>query len=132
MKLKILRSKKGEGYIDAVIIVFVVILLIALVVRVTPVFIAKSRLDTFANELIRTAEIEGRVGTETTARANELKAQTGINPTITWSKTGNIQLNQEVDVNLTTTVNIGLFDGFGSFPITLRTKATGKSEVYHK
>jgi len=58
MKLKILRSKKGEGYIDAVIIVFVVILLIALVVRVTPVFIAKSRLDTFANELIRTAEIE--------------------------------------------------------------------------
>lgn len=130
--MKILRSKKGEGYIDAVIIVFVVILLIALVVRVTPVFIAKSRLDTFANELIRTAEIEGRVGTETTARANELKAQTGINPTITWSKTGNIQLNQEVDVNLTTTVNIGLFDGFGSFPITLRTKATGKSEVYHK
>jgi hypothetical protein len=29
-------------------------------------------------------------------------------------------------------VDIGLFGGFGSFPVTLKAQATGKSEVYWK
>ena len=36
------------------------------------------------------------------------------------------------DVVLTYETNLGLFAGFGSFPITLRSEATGKSEVYWK
>ena len=51
---------------------------------------------------------------------------------IRWSKTGRIQLNEEVTVTLTLDMDIGLFGGFGSFPITLRSEATGKSEVYWK
>ena len=47
-------------------------------------------------------------------------------------RTGRIQLNQEVAVTVTYETNIGLFSGFGSFPITLRADATGKSEVYWK
>ena len=54
------------------------------------------------------------------------------NPDISWSRTGRIQLNQEVAVTVTYETNIGLFSGFGSFPITLRADATGKSEVYWK
>jgi len=34
-------------------------------------------------------------------------------------------------VILTVPVDIGFFE-FGSFPITLTSKATGRSEVYHK
>ena len=49
-----------------------------------------------------------------------------------WSSTGRIQLNQEITVVLTYETNLGLFAGFGSFPITLRSEATGKSEVYWK
>ena len=45
---------------------------------------------------------------------------------------GRIQLNEEVTVTLTLRRNIGLFGGFGSFPITLQAQATGKSEVYWK
>ena len=42
------------------------------------------------------------------------------------------QLGNEVEVTLTTTVNIGLFGEFASFPVTLTAKASGTSEVYWK
>ena len=129
---KILKSKRGEGYIDVCVLVLCAVLVIVLAVRVLPVFIAKNQLDTYATELCREAEISGRVGSETNRRAAVLTEQTGLSPRISWSKTGNIQLNQEVTVTLTLDRNIGLFGGFGSFPITLRSEASGKSEVYHK
>ncbi|MEA5143396.1 MAG: DUF4320 family protein [Oscillibacter sp.] len=130
--LKLLKSKRGEGYIDVCVLVLCAMLVIALAVQVLPVFIAKNQLDTYATELCREAEISGRVGSETSLRAAVLTEQTGLSPRISWSKTGNIQLNQEVTVTLTLDKNIGLFGGFGSFPITLRSEASGKSEVYHK
>lgn len=129
--IKLLQSKRGEGYIDVVVIALVIMPCIALAVKVFPVFIAKNQLDTFPTELVREAEISSRVGSETTAKASQLKSQIGIDPAIPWRKTGNIQLNNEVTVTLTLQHNIGFFN-FGSFPITLTAKATGKSEVYWK
>lgn len=126
-----LRSRRGEGYVDVAVIVLAAMLCIGLAVKVFPVFMDQQKLNTFASELAREAEISGRVGSETTQRANELRLQTGLSPTITWSKTGQIQINQEVTVILRTTVNIG-FGGLGSFPIELSASAKGKSEVYWK
>lgn len=128
---KILGSTSGEGYIDTVVIVIVARLVIAMVVKVYPVFIAKNELNTFANELARVAEIEGRIGSKTRAKENELKASMGITPTVQWSRTGEIQLSEEFSVTVTQIVDIGFFE-FGSFPITLKSKATGRSEVYYK
>ena len=130
--LKILRSKQGEGYIDVAVLVLCAMLVIALAVRVFPAYIIKQQVDTFATELMREAEIAGRVGTETTNRELLLREKTGITPTVTWSKSGRIQLNEEVTVTVTFETNIGLFGGFGSFPVTLRADAAGKSEVYWK
>lgn len=104
-------SKRGEGYIDVCVLVLCSMLVIALAVQVLPVF---------------------RVGGETSRRAAVLTEQTGLSPHIAWSKTGNIQLNEEITVTLTLEKNIGLFGGLGSFPITLRAGASGKSEVHHK
>lgn len=132
MLKKILKSKRGDNYIDVAIIVLCAMLVIALAVKVFPVFIAKNQLDTFATELCREAEIAGRVGSETSQRAAVLRERTGITPTITWSKSGNIQLNEEVTLTLTIERNIGLFGDFGSFPITLTARASGKSERYWK
>ncbi|OPZ84423.1 MAG: hypothetical protein BWY74_04205 [Firmicutes bacterium ADurb.Bin419] len=125
-------NKKGNSFMDACIVVLVIAMLIAIVIKVMPVFIAKQQLDTFASELCRTAEISGRIGIDTTVKSEQLSNETGLKPTIVWSKTGDIQLNQEFSVTLTTNVNIGLFGDFASFPITLTAKATGVSEVYHK
>ena len=130
--LKILKDKLGEGYIDMAVLVLCAMLVIAIAVRVLPVYIQKQQLDTFAVELVREAEIAGRVGTETTRREQALREKTGLTPAVRWSKTGKIQLNEEVTVTVTYQTNIGLFAGFGSFPITLRADAAGKSEVYWK
>ncbi len=129
---KNLLNKKGEGYIDTVVLVLCAMLVIALAVRVYPVYIVKLQLDNFADELVREAEIAGRVGSETSDRERVLNEKTGLYPSVSWSKTGNIQLNEEVTVTLTLERNIGLFGGFGSFPVQLKARASGKSEVYHK
>jgi hypothetical protein len=128
----LLKDKKGASFVDACVLVLAIVMVLALVIKIMPVFIAKQQLDTFATEICRTAEIAGEVGSATTIKAENLCSQTGLNPSIQWSKAGNIQLNEEFTVTLTTTVNIGLFGEFGSFPITLTSKAIGASEVYHK
>lgn len=129
---RILQSNRGEGYIDVVVLVLCAMLMIAIAVKVFPAYIAKQQIDTFATELMREAEIAGRVGTETSTREVLLREKTGITPTVRWSKTGQIQLNEEVSVTVTYDINIGLFGGFGSFPITLQSDAAGKGEVYWK
>lgn len=126
------KDRRGEGYVDMIVLVLGAVLVLALAVRVLPVYIAKLRLDTFATELVREAEITGIVGSETERRAAVLREKTGIDPEITWSAEGKIQLNEEVTVTLTLPREIGLFGRFGSFPVTLRSQATGKSEVYWK
>lgn len=130
--IRALKSERGEGYIDVAVLVLCAMLVIALAVQVFPAYIAKQQVDTFASELIREAEITGRIGSETTTQEQLLRERTGLEPEVTWSKTGNIQLNEEVTVTVTYEMNIGLFAGFGSFPVTLQAQATGKSEVYWK
>lgn len=126
------RDKRGKGYIDIAVLVLCVFLVLALSVKLLPVFIAKQQLDTFATELCREAEISGRVGSETDRRAAVLREKTGLSPDISWSDSGRIQLNQDVTVVLTYRYDLGLFGSFGSFPVTLHAEATGKSEVYWK
>jgi len=133
----VLNDKKGKNYIDIVVVILVVIMVLALIVAVIPAIQAKNQLDYFAVELVRTAEIEGQIGSATTSRAAELRSITNINPTINWSKSGKVQLNNEFTVTLSYKVDIG-FGGlgaataFGNFPINLTSKSSGKSEVYWK
>ena len=129
---RIIKGRRAEGYVDVAVLVLSLFLVLALSLRVLPVFIAKQQLDTFATELMREAEVSGRIGAETDRRAAVLRERTGIAPQISWSDSGQIQLNQEVTVTLTLQKDIGLFGSFGSFPVTLRSQATGKSEVYWK
>ena len=106
---KIVRDKRGEGYIDVAVMVLCVMLVIALGVRLFPIFITKMQVDNFADELAREAEISGRVGSETSNRQRVLEERTGIHPTVQWSRTGNLQLNEEVTVTVTIQKDLGLF-----------------------
>ena len=129
---RLFKNNRGEGYIDVVVLVLCAMLMLAIAVKVLPAYIVKQQIDTFATELLREAEIAGRVGTETSTREVLLREKTGITPTVIWSKTGQIQLNEEISVTVTYDIDIGLFGGFGSFPVTLRADAAGKGEVYWK
>lgn len=130
--LRPLKNNRGEGYIDVVVLVLCAMLVVALAVKVFPAYIAKQKVDTFATELMREAEIAGRVGSETSRREEILVDKTGINPDVNWSRTGRVQLNEEITVVVIYRMDIGLFGDFGSFPVTLRGEAMGKSEVYWK
>lgn len=131
MKSRI-KKRRGEGYIDVCVMIVSALLVIAFALQVLPVFIAKQQLDTYATELVREAEIAGCVGSETTRREEALNERMNITPVVDWSQYGRIQLNHEVTVTVTMRKDIGLFGGFGSFPVTLTAQATGKSEVYWK
>ena len=74
----ILKSQRGEGYVDVIVLVLCAVMVLALAMRVLPVFIQKQQLDTFATELVREAEVSGRVGSETDRRAAILSEQTEI------------------------------------------------------
>lgn len=129
---RLLKERRGEGFVDVCVLVLSVALVLALVVRIAPIFMAKQNLDVFADELVRAAVINGQVGSATSAKEADLRKETGLDPDISWSNTGKIQLGNEVTVTLTTTVNLGLFGEFASFPVTLTSRATGTSEVYWK
>ena len=73
MLKRILISRRGEGYIDVCVLVLCAMLVIALAVQVLPAFIAKQQLNTFATELVREAEIAGRIGPETDRREQALR-----------------------------------------------------------
>ena len=129
--IKRLKSKNGEGYIDIVIMTIAAMLVLATIITVTPIFLTKLTLDNYANELAREAEIAGRVGSETTQRLNRLNEIKDLNPTVTWSDTGQFQIGTDVTVTATTTVDIGFYV-FGSIPITLTSTADATSEVFWK
>ena len=90
---EVLHDRSAEGYVDIVVLVLCAVLVLALAMRVLPVFIQKQQLDMFATELIREAEVSGQVGTETSRRIEILQEKTGLAPTISWSENGKIQLN---------------------------------------
>lgn len=131
-----LKDKSGEGYIDTVIVVLSAMIVIAFAIKLFPVFIAKAELNTFADEVTRQAEISGEIGSNVNAKINTLKEQTGLNPIISWdtnyiSGTNKVQLNNEITVVLSQEIDIGFFT-FGSFPVTVTAKSSGRSEVYWK
>ena len=132
-KRDVCRNPSGEAYIDVAIGIFCLMLVLALAMTLFPVFMKKQQLDSFAERIIRQAEIVG--STDVSGRIAQLKQETGLDPQIQWDcdyYSGNkVQLNGDIQVTLTQKVDIGFFV-FGSFPIELKAKASGKSEVYYK
>lgn len=133
MLRKVLKSKRGEGYLDVAVGILCLLLVVSFAVSLFPIFTTKQQLDIFAAEIVREAEIKGSTSVE--SRISDMREQTGIDPNIRWDcdyySGRKVQLNGDIEVVLTDTVDIGFFI-FGPFPIELQAKATGKSEVYYK
>ncbi len=45
-----LSERRGEGYVDVIVLVLCAVMVLALAMRVLPIFIQKQQLDTFATE----------------------------------------------------------------------------------
>lgn len=130
--LKRLKSTRGEGYIDVAVAFLVIMITLVAVIKITPVFITKMTLNNYANELCREAEIAGRVGEETDARLERLnESNPTLNPTVTWSETGKIQLGNTFSVSVSAEYDFSFFV-FSNRPVTLTSIAEGTSEVFWK
>ena len=126
-----MKDRSGQGVPQWAFFVICIAVLLLFYIQAAPVAVRKQDLDTYANELCRTAEFAGRIGEETNARAQELTRQTGLTPEITWSQTGNIQIGNVVTVTLKFNYHME-FGKLGTYTIPLTSKASGKSEVYWK
>lgn len=127
----ILISSRGSIVFESPVMVVLVVMVLMLFLTVAPAFIDKQQLDVYASELLRTAELSGQVGEETSEMESKLNDRTGLEPRVSWSKTGKIQLGEEIIVTCTIQKDLG-FGNLGSFPVTLQSRQTGRSEVYWK
>ena len=130
--MKLLCSRRGEITVTVSVILMSCMMIFAFCLRVFPVLLHKQQLDSYASQLCRVAEVSGRIGTETEEKEDKLNQLTGISPEVSWNTSGNVQLGGTITVTCSLTDNIGLWGGFGTFPITVRGRSTGQSEVYWK
>ena len=133
----LMKNKRGDGYIDVVISVLVIMMMIVLALNVFSFLTLKQDMDYFAKEMINCAAANGTTTGRVNTRYNELVTETGISPTVTWNTTyfnssqQTVQLGDTIQVTLTVSSRVqGL--GVFSIPVTLTAKHSGISQKYHK
>ena len=135
--IQALKSKKGEGYIDVVVSLIVIMIVVVLALNVFRFLTLRMDMDYFAREMVKIATVCGATsGSDINNRCNELKEETGINPTITWTGTtyfsgSNVQYGDSIRVTLTYQAELaGL--GIAKIPVTLTARYSGLSQQYWK
>lgn len=132
--LKRLKNNKGFISIEFLVGIFLSLFCIAFALAVLPIFSAKANLDTAADKLLRSAELNGH--TNLTSQAQMLREKTGLDFTVSWIGTeyignGKVQLNNDIHLQLTVNYPIKLYI-FPTYIISLHTRRVGTSEFYYK
>lgn len=137
-KLFFKRALKGEMYIDLLVNILVYMILLVLMIVLLPLFVYKANLNTYADKVLRVAEISGSTSTEEVEKKIvSMREATGITPdSFSWSGTeyfggSKVQLGDEMVLTLVSKYNIG-FGPFGDVFVPLTSKAKGSSEIYWK
>ena len=130
MKNKILKNENGAAMVAFVIGFLLFILTIFSFLQLFPLYDEYSRLNDFGKEIMRTAELSGRIGAETDSEIVRMKAITKLDPNITWSKSGKVALGEEIEVTLTAESTVRALGQ--DFVIPMKVRVTGRSEVYWK
>lgn len=133
---KILKSKRGDGYIDVVISVLVVSMLLIVALNIFSLFTMKQEMDYFAKEMVEVACAEGRTGgSEVYERLYEIDEELGYYIGYSWTtdyyKSNCVQLGDTIKITAWYRTYV---KGFGIFkiPVTLTVTHSGVSEHYWK
>lgn len=126
-----IKEKKGISVtVENLIYLIPTSILIGGVIFIFAVMYTDYNLNNFTSELVRTAELHGRVGEETSTREEELQKSLNIKPMVTWSRTGNIGLNEPIELICSLDYKVDLIVWETTF--RLEKKAIARSEVYWK
>lgn len=130
-RIKYLMNKKGASYVSVAIFIIVMMIVLVFMMNIIPIFITKMTLNNYANELVREAEIAGRIGSEVNTRLERLNESTGLNPDVAWSTSGKIQIGETFTVTVSAQTDSSFYIFTGN-PMTLTATAEGTSEVFWK
>ena len=134
---KLMRSKRGEGYIDTAISVVVFVMILVVAINIFSFIALKQEMDQIAEELIEAATYAGSFEGEFWNRDSELLNQYyyyGISTSAEKyfnSGYGRVQLGDTMTVKIDVTTHL---KGLGIFkiPITVSVTRSGISEKYWK
>lgn len=120
----------GANMIVALVGLFIVMVLVALSIKILPIFTYKDNLDTLATKVIRTAEIQGTVDVAYDGYASALNLEDVIVTVDADNTGGKVQLDADITVTASGTYKME-FWGL-EYSIDLHSTKIGKSEKYYK
>lgn len=133
---KVLRSKKGEGYIDVCVSILVIMMVLVIAMNVFSFLTLKIDMDYFAQEMVDIAALHGTTSSdELQSRYDALCDEVGFEPDVAWEADyiydSNVQYGDPIEVKLTYQASI---QGLGAvkLPVTLTTYYSGLSRNYWK
>lgn len=137
--IKLLRSKKAEGYIDTVVSTMALMMLLVLALNMFSFLTIKQDMDYFSKEMLTVATQNGKTtGGEIATRCLQLYKELGYYPAYSYEGSdyfingySYVQLGDTITITVT---NRTSFKGFGIFeiPITLTVTQSGLSQKYWK
>lgn len=134
---RILTSRRGEMYIEAIITIIVIMAFVLFSISVLKIGTIKNTADTITDQLLETAAFYGGFGSEFEEKVTELQeTYPGLEFTVTYEADWyneplkRVQLGDSMTVTLHYEITFG---GFGSFiTVPLTTVRTGASENFWK
>ena len=134
---KILSSKRGELYIEAVISLMVIAMFMVFALSAYRVSVVKTQADSVADQLLEVATFYGCFGDEYERHLEKMQtAYSDLNLEVTydgeWYNVGlkRVQLGDMMQITVTYEVTFGGFGTFITLPLT--TTRVGVSENYWK
>ena len=136
--LKLLKNKRGENYIDTVVGVVAAMMVIVVALNIFSFLTLKQDLDYYAKEMVEVCCSYGKTCDEVQDRDEELSAELGLDPDLSFSGTEyinatkrTVQYGEVIVVELTYRTYVR---GLGVFriPVTLTAKHSGLSRRYWK
>lgn len=135
--MNFLKCKRAEGYVGMLVAVILIFTLIATFITMFPLFVVKTKVDTMAAQLTRVIELTGAAGAEYAAELAELKAATGLDPTVQIDPIQEqYQLRERFSLTVTAYAEVTIFVPVSGdplvIPIPITKTVTGRSEVFFK
>jgi len=133
--MKILKNKKGEGYVDVAVTVMIVAFVLVFMVNEVSLVALNQNLKTAADQLSEYASANGTTAID--SYATEISEKLGVEFTYSFAESelmdasGKVQLGDKIQCTVTHHLN---FLGFGEaeHALTVKASASGISRVYWK
>lgn len=131
MTNNIFKKRKGVAALDMIFSIFVIFLVIAIFIKIIPVYVLHAKADTITRDLVREISLKG--DTNVSYYISELKSEYNLNDLkVNISpNSSKLDLNQKFYVEVEIKTDFKLLE-LARFPFIINVKDQGRGEVYRK